>query len=161
MPIITSELKYYESTDNLGGGFVATEIISGELHNLFDAIGSNDAVIGDISYRCIYFKNTNVSLTLASALIYIVSDTLSDDSTIAIGLGTSDINGIEQSIVNEYAQPLGITFTELTGENNGLLIGHLISGAHKAIWLRRTILPDAAAVSNDSCSISVKGDTAG
>ena len=68
MPIIASELKYFESTNNLGGSFVATEILDNTLHNLFDVVETIESEAGAINYRCIYVKNTNLTLTLALGL---------------------------------------------------------------------------------------------
>jgi len=161
MPIVANELKYYESTNNLGGAFVATEIVDNVLHNLFDVVESSEAEVGAVNYRCIYLKNTNLSLVLANALVYIQSDTPYAKSTLGIGLGTSAINDTEQTIIDETTAPIGVTFNEAVGSEFGLLIGDLPANTTKALWLRRTIAADSNATTDDTCSIGLQGDTAG
>ncbi|QIW90290.1 hypothetical protein OLCHANIL_00207 [Vibrio phage V05] len=75
MPIVTGDLKFKKSLhvvaagpgngnthdleiDSLGGGISATELVSGELHGLFDAVPSAEAASGRVEYRLIYVQKT-------------------------------------------------------------------------------------------------------
>jgi len=160
MSIIASEIKYFQSTNNLGGALVATEIVSNTVHNLFDVVPTLGAQNGQTGYRCIYIKNTNATLTLQNAVAFILAATTSTKSTLSIGLGTSAINGVEQTISNKTTAPLGVTFSSAVGFDFGVALGDLAAGDTRAIWLKRVIDADTNATSNDFGSISVQGDTA-
>jgi len=161
MPITASEIKYYESTNGLGGAITANEITTAQLHNVFDYVSSGEASAGDIEYRCVYVKNTNGStLTLKAALVYILANTPSGTTTCGVGLGTSGVGGTEQVIPSESVAPAAVTFNEAEGVGAGLLMGDIPADSYHAIWLRRTISVGTLATSSDNMSISVTGDSA-
>ena len=162
MPIVATDIKYSLSgggsnpspAASLGGARSSTEADAG----IFDNVSSAEAVAGDIEYRCIYVLNNHGSLTLQGAKIWVQSNTPSSDTTIDIGLGTSAINGTEQTVADEQTAPTGVTFSAPANEGAGLSIGDLGSGQHKAIWIRRTVTAGASAAS-DGFTLRVKGDT--
>lgn len=162
MPIDSTDIKYRLSgggsntspAASLGGARSSTEADAG----IFDTVASAEAVAGDVEYRCIYVLNNHGSLTLVGAKLWIQTNTPSGDTTIDIGLGTSAVNGTEQTVADEQTAPTGVTFSAPTNEAGGLSLGDLGSGQHKAIWIRRTITAGAAAA-NDSFLLRVKGDT--
>ena len=168
MPIVASELKYYESTfvgsggvGSLGGAITAIEIPDNTLHNIFDVVESAEAIAGAVNYRCIYVKNTNgASLALANPLIYIQTISSYVKNTLGLGLGLSGINGVESSIANESTAPVGVVFNTVAGTPNGLAFpADLPAGEHMAIWISRTVQADSAAQSNITASIALQGDT--
>ena len=159
MPITADEIKYFESTNNLGGAITAVEVVDATLHNLFDLVSSDGALLGETNYRCIYVKNVNTSLTLIEALLYIVANTPLTSTELAIGVGTSINGGVEQIIPDEDTAPPGVVFSDLIGSGNGLPLGNLITGGHQAIWLRRIVAVDASAAAGDGATISVQGNT--
>lgn len=167
MPVASNEIKFYLSgggansdvNASLGGAKSSVEITTATLHNLFDVVSSAEASAGDVEYRCIYVENTNGTDSLLSAAAYISSNTPSTDTTIDIGLGTSAIDGIEQTIANESAVPAGVAFSAPATLGAGLSIGNLTAGQHKAIWIRRTVNAAAASYSGDTATINVGGDT--
>lgn len=167
MAVLNTEIKFYlsggaansDANASLGGAKSSTEITSAQLHNLFDVVTSAEASAGDTEYRCIYVENTNGTDSLLSSAAYISSNTPSADTTVDIGLGTSAIDGTEQTVANESTAPAGVTFSAPATLGAGLSIGDLTAGQHKAIWVRRTVNAAANAYNNDTATINVGGDT--
>jgi hypothetical protein len=164
MPIVSSDLKYRLSGGaansdpalSLGG---AKSSVDAPL-NLFDDVSSSEALSGDTEYRCFYIHNNHGTLTLQSAVAWVQSNTPSVDTDVAIGLGTSSINGTEQTVANENTAPSGVSFSAPTSKGTGLSIGNIPAGQHKAIWVRRTAAPNSQAYNNDTFTLRVEGDTA-
>ena len=168
MPITSTDLKFHlsggaaNSDPNaaLGGAISTTQIVDATVANLFDNVSSAESAAGDTEYRCFYVKNTHATLTLQAAKVYIQTNTPSADTSAEIGLGTSAVNGTEQSVANESTAPSGVTFSTAAGSGNALSIGNIPAGQHKAIWLKRIVNAAAAAYNSDSVIIRVEGDTA-
>lgn len=162
MAIVNTDIKYCLSggwsnpspSASLGGGRSSTEADNG----IFDNGSSAEAVAGDVEYRCVYVLNDHGSLTLLGAKLWVQTNTPSADTNVEIGLGTSAVNGTEQTISDENTAPTGVSFSAPSSEGAGLTIGDLGSGQHKAIWIKRTVTAGAAAT-NDSFVLRVKGDT--
>ena len=102
--------------------------------------------------------NNHGTLSLIGAKVFIQTNTPSSDTDVAIGLGSSAINGTEQTVADESTAPSGVAFSAPTTFAGGLAIGDLAAGAHKAVWVRRTVNAGAAAYS-DSFTLRVQGDT--
>lgn len=145
---------------SLGGIKSTTEIVAATVQNLFDNVSGAESAAGDVEYRCFYVHNSHATLTLQNAIAFINTDTPSTDSDIELALGTSAVNGTEQTVANESTAPTGVTWESASGEVNALTIGDIPPGEHKALWLKRTITSSASAYSSDSAIIEVKGDTA-
>ena len=166
MPIVGTDIKEYRSTfsnggiDSLGGAITATEIVDNTTHNIWDLVSSTESSSGDTEYRCIYMKNTHGTLTLQSAKVWIQTQTPSTDTSVEIGLGTSAVNGTEQTVANESTAPSGVTFSTAANEGAALSIGNVPAGQHKAIWIKRIVSAAAAAANDDSYVLSYAGDTA-
>ena len=126
--------------------------------NYFDDVSSAEASAGDTEYRCVYVHNAHATLTLIGAKVFIQTNTPSSDTDVAIGLGSSAINGTEQTVADESTAPTGVSFSAPTTFAGGLAIGDLAAGAHKAVWVRRTVNAGAAAYA-DSFTLRVQGDT--
>ena len=162
MPIVSTDIKYRLSggasnTDPaaaLGGAKSSTDAAS----TIFDDVSSAEATAGDIEYCCIYVHNNHGSLTLQGAKIWIQTQTPSADTDVAIGLGSSAVNGTEQTVANEGTAPTSVTFSAPSSFAGGLTIGDIPAGQHKAVWVRRTVNAGAAAAS-DSFALRVQGDT--
>ena len=126
--------------------------------NYFDDVSSAEASAGDTEYRCVYVHNNHGTLSLIGAKVFIQTNTPSSDTDVAIGLGSSAINGTEQTVADESTAPTGVSFSAPTTFAGGLAIGDLAAGAHKAEWVRRTVNAGAAAYA-DSFTLRVQGDT--
>jgi hypothetical protein len=166
MPIVAADIKEYRSTfsasgvDSLGGAITATEVTDNTTHNIWDVVSSAESSAGDTEYRCIYVKNTHASLTLQSAKVWIQTQTPSSDTSIEIGLGSSAVNGTEQTVANENTAPTSVTFSTAANEGAALSIGNIPNGQHKAIWIKRIVGSSATAANDDSYVLSYAGDTA-
>lgn len=145
---------------SLGGAISTTQIVAASLHNLFDIVSGDEASAGDVEYRCFYIKNAHGTLAMQNTEIWVQTETPSGDSDEEIGLGTSAINGTEQTVANEATAPSGVTFAQANGEGASLSIGNIPAGQHKAIWIKRTITASAAAVNSDASVLRVKCETA-
>lgn len=163
MPIISTDIQYRlsggaaNSDQNaaLGGAKSSNSATTA----IFDDVSSAESSAGDTEYRCVYVHNNHGSLTLQSAVIWVQTNTPSADTTVDIGLGTSAINGTEQTVANENTAPTSVTFSAPSSFGAGLSIGNIPAGQHKAVWVRRTVTAGAAAAA-DSFTLRVQGDTA-
>ncbi len=168
MPIVSTDIKFHLSggaansdpSAALGGAISTTQIVDATVANLFDNVGGGEAAAGDTEYRCFYVKNNHGSLSLQSSKVWIQTNTPSTDTSVEIGLGTSAINGTEQTVANEGTAPSGVSFSSANGEANGLSIGSIPAGQHKAVWVKRIVTAGASAYNADSVIIKVQGDTA-
>ena len=161
MAIVSTDIQYRLSggasnavtASSLGG--VKSSVAAS---NYFDDVSSAEASAGDTEYRCVYVHNNHGTLSLIGAKVFIQTNTPSSDTDVAIGLGSSAINGTEQTVANESTAPTGVSFSAPTTFAGGLAIGDLAAGAHKAVWVRRTVNAGAAAYA-DSFTLRVQGDT--
>ncbi len=161
MAIIATDINYRLSggaanattITSLGGAKSSVAMPTG----IFDAVTSAEAAAGLTEYRCIYVHNNHATLALLAAEIWIQANTA--NTRIAIGLGTSAINGTEQTVANEATAPAGVTFaTTPVNLATGLVIGDIPAGQSKAVWLRR-IVTAGAALATDTFTLRVQGDT--
>ncbi len=162
MPIASTDIKYRLSggaanadpTLSLGGAKSSTEAAS----NLLDAVSSAEALAGDIEYRCYYVHNAHATLTLENAVAWLSANTPSADTTLDIGVGTSAVNGTEQTVANENTAPVGVTFSAAATEGAAVALGNIPPGQHRSVWIRRTVNASTAAT-NDTATLVAKGDT--
>lgn len=162
MPILANEIKYFKSSSGvgLGGAISATQITTGVLNNLFDDVSSAEGVTGKTEYRCFYVKNTNATIDLISAIIFIATNTASADTEMTIGLGTAAIDATEQTIPNEATAPAGVVFDLAEDVANALAIGTLTAnGSYKSIWVKRVVDAGAVAAASDSATFTTQGET--
>jgi hypothetical protein len=160
MSVVAGDIKFYltptgnaDPNLSLGGAGQGSEIGSA-IHNIFDRVSPLEAQDGDIEYRAIDVKNTNVADTLYDAVIWISGETTSADTTIDIGLDTTT-----QTVINESTAPSGVSFSKPITQGTGLVIGDLAPNATKRVWLRRTVTAGASILGSDSGAITVTGGT--
>lgn len=162
MAIVSTDIKYRLS----GGASNADPLLSlgGTKSNtdasatIFDDVSSAEATAGDTEYRCVYVHNNHGSLTWIGPKIWIQVNTPSGDTDIAIGLGSSVVNGVEPTVADEQTAPAGVVFSAPASFAGGLSLGDIPPGQHKAVWIRRTVNPAAAAYA-DSFTLRAQGDT--
>lgn len=159
MPIASSDIKYYKTTNNLGGAKTANEVANATLAEIFANTSSAEALTGSVRFACIYVENTHASLTLSVVKQWLVSNTPSTDTHCQIGLGSSGVDGTEQTITDENDAPTGVTFSDAIDEDNAILLPDLAAGEHQAIWIRWETDANAAAINVDNAVIRIKGDT--
>lgn len=171
MPIVSSDIVLRLSggdtntvAANSLGGVISSQaggiITTNVLNNIWDDVTGAESSPGDVEYRGIYVKNAHGSLTLTSAVIWISSNTTSTNDEVDIAIGSSAVNGTEQTIANESTAPTGgVTFSHPTTFGAGLSLGNLPFGQHRAVWLRRTVDASAGAKDNNAYTLSVQGET--
>lgn len=184
MPIVTGEILFKFSVSaaagnttvgtaagSLGDQISTTQITDASLNNLFDDVsGDENAASAVVDYRCFFVHNSNASLTLQSAVVWLTADVtngvdvaLGVDPTAASAIGSASAQAV--AIASETTAPAGVTFTNyvaagaLSSKAQGLSLGNIAAGSCKAIWVRRTSA-NRAALNNDGCTIRVEGDTA-
>lgn len=135
------------------GGAKSSVSASTAVDGLFDTVSPAEATAGDVEYRCVYLHNANASSTMLATVAWISANTPSPSTDLAIGLGTSAVNGTEQTVANENTAPAGVTFGAAASQGAGLAVGSLAPGEHRALWLRRTVSAGAAATANDTWSL--------
>lgn len=127
---------------------------------LYDNLSVAELAAGDVEYRCHYVKNAHSTLTLTNAVLWINSNTPSNLTTLAVGLGTSAINGTEQVVADESTAPTGVTFAAAVNKAGGIALGDLAPGASRAVWTRRTASSGSVSVPVvDPCTFRVEGET--
>lgn len=97
---------------------------------------------------------------MQNSVIWIQSNTTSADTSIEIGLGSSAVNGTEQTVANESTAPTGVTFSAPSSQGTALSIGNIPPGEHKAVWVKRIVNAGAVAYNNDAATIRCLCDTA-
>ena len=160
MPVTPAEIKFYltpggnsDPAASLGGSGQGSEIGAG-LHNIFDHVTPDEAVAGDVEYRAIDVKNSNISDTLFDAVAYISSQTTSSDDAIEVAYEDG-----EQSVADESTAPTGLTFSAPTSKAEGVSLGDIVSGGTKRIWLKRTVTAGAASTASSSGELTIVGGT--
>lgn len=168
MAIVSTDIKFYlaggasnsDPNASLGGAISSTEITTATVNNLFDRVTGAESSAGDTEYRSFYVKNTHGILTLQSAVIWIVSNTPSTDTTIDIGLAAEGANATLATIGNESTAPTSVSFSAPSSAGTGLSLGDLAAGQRYGIWVRRTVNASASAYADDNVVLRVQGDTA-
>lgn len=161
MPIISTDIQYRLSggaanssaAASLGGAKSTTVVPSA----LFDDVSGAESAAGDIEYRCFYVHNNHGTLALQNAKLFIQANTTGN--RLAVGVGTSAINGTEQTVADEQTAPSGVTFSQPADFASGISLGTIPAGQHKAVWVRRTVGAGTSA-NNDTYNFRVQGDTA-
>lgn len=141
------------------GGAKSSNAYSSAVDGLFDAVSAAEAVAGRVEYRCVYLHNANASDLMTAARVWVNSNTPLAGTTLDIGVGTSAVNGTEQTIANETTAPSGVTFSAPGSAAAGLALGNIPAGQHKAIWLRRTVNAGAGASANDAWELGFDAET--
>lgn len=141
------------------GGAKSSAAVSASVDALFDSVSAAEAVAGDVEYRCIYLHNANGADTMTAARVWVSANTPLAGTTLEIGVGTSAVNGTEQTIANESTAPSGVTFSAPSAAASGLALGNIPAGQHKAIWLRRTVTAGAGNSANDTWTLGFDAET--
>jgi hypothetical protein len=167
MSIVAENLDFFLSggatnTDpnaSLGGIISSTEVVDNSLSNLFDEVTGDEHTAGDISYRCIYFKNSSAE-TAYNVKLWIESNTTGADSAITIGLDLAGVNGTADTIPDEKTAPdPAVTFVTADGQANALSLGNMTAGQVYAFWIKRVITAGSTPQANDTAQLKIYVDT--
>lgn len=158
MAVLPSDIAYKQSldTDSLGGG-ISSNVVPTGLNLYFGDVDQAEAETGSTAYRCFYVENNSALDTLLNTILYISVRTPSPSTFCELGLGTSGLNGVEQSISDESIAPVGVTFFA-TSEAQPLNIGALGPGEFYPVWIKRVVQPEAVGAANDNVILAVKGN---
>ena len=158
MAVLPEDIKYYESVDvDSLGGAISISVVPTGLNLYYNDVAYQEATDGSTAYRCFYVKNTNATDTLGATVIYIEVRTNNPSTSCELGLGSSGLNGDEQSITGENIAPVGVTFFS-TSQPTPLSIGDLAAGEYYPVWIKRVVNSEASGVSVDSVTLAVDGD---
>lgn len=162
MPILTTDIQYRLSGGATNGSPIASlggvKSSNAAPSTIFDGVDAGESAAGDIEYRCIYVHNAHTSLTLYNAFAWLPLNTPSTSTLLEIGVGTSAVNGTEQTVADENTAPSGVTFGVGATKGAGVALGDIPAGQGRSVWLRRTVTAAAAAIS-DGFTIKVEGET--
>lgn len=146
MVVVDSDLQILKSAHTAGGidslgGQMTELIVTDSLEILWDGIKSSElssSVVGEYEVRCVYIANKTLTQeTLENVQIYFEQNTASPYTDIDLGIGTSAVGDVEQTVTDENTLPSNIGWTFARGEENAQLIGDIEPGKGKAVWLRR------------------------
>lgn len=141
------------------GGVKSSSVAPTTVDGLFDPVTAAQALAGLVEYRAIYLHNSNATLAMTNAVVFVSANTPLAGTTIDIGVGTSGINGTEQTIANEATAPTAVSFSAPSTAVTGLALGSIPLGQHMAIWIRRTITAGAASSANDTFTLGYQCET--
>lgn len=148
MPILPNDIQYFLSggagnTDpnlSLGGAVSTTRFIGNPGRaNLFEDVSESESAQGSTKYRCLYLKNNHATIIMQNTKFFVNTNTQSIDDTISIGIGTSVLNGIEQTIADENTAPIGVVFSAPTTNETGLNLNSILPGETQALWFQRIV----------------------
>ncbi len=159
MAVLPTDLRWYTSLDanSLGGG-ISTTLVSTGINGFFDDVDYPEALAGSTAYRCMYIKNESLTDTYTAPEVYIATLTPSPSTYCELGLGSSGLNGTEQSIVSEEIAPVGVSFVAPSDALPLVLGSDLGPGEYFPIWVKRVVEPEASGASNDYVVIGLRGD---
>jgi hypothetical protein len=165
MPIASADILYRLSGGAANsspltslGGVQSTAAVAGT--DILDDVTSAEAAAGRTEYRCVYVRNNHGSLTLYAPFAWLNSNTPNTGTEVTIGLGTSAVNGTEQSVANETTAPAGVTFSLAASKGAGLALENLGPGQSRAVWIKRVVTAGAPSIASDPFVLRVEGDTA-
>jgi predicted phosphodiesterase len=164
--ILPADIRFYlsggyfntEPINSLGGEISSFQLVSGTLNGLFDRVDTAEAEIGDTEYRCIYLRNTSQTRKLLATRIWIETGTASADTSIAISIGSSGINGTEPIIPDEGVAPPMNFFEIPLSEPSEPNIGDLYAGDHVALWVRWYVNTGTTSIADDFAVLRIDGD---
>lgn len=149
---------------SLGKYISTTQLVDNTLNNLFDDITGDENAQAIVDYRCIFIHNNHATLTLMSAVAWILSD-VTGGATIAIATDNIAASAIASAapqaatIANETTAPAGIgVFAMPVTKATGIPLGNIGPGQCRAIWIRRTAA-NTPPLNNDGMQLRVEGDT--
>jgi len=150
---------------SLGLYISTTQIVTATLNNLFSDVTGVANAASAVDYRCIFVHNSNSSITLQNAAVYISSQVaggtvlaIATDNIAPSPIGTSSAQAFQASTVNTSPGGSASAFSSPSTTGGALNLGNIPAGYCKAIWVQRTAA-NTGAVNNDGGTLVVFGDT--
>jgi hypothetical protein len=141
---------------SLGGAKSSQQMKDDMLDSLFDPISITQRISGHTDYYCVYVNNNSSSSQYSNVQIWFTVV----PSYITMGLGTSPINGTEQTIATDQTPPAGVSFSRPLSYDTSINIGNLPAQQHKAVWFRRIIPAGTMPRGSVLTRFKVEGDNA-
>lgn len=139
-------LKFFKTTNGLGGAVTAAESISATLNDIFDRFTGKETTDGGVFYACVYLKNDHATDEAVDVESFIETETAHAGVNISLAKGSSAINAEEQTIANENTAPAGVVFEDTDTTNTGeavadiiVSLGNIPAQETGVLWLRVTI----------------------
>jgi hypothetical protein len=146
------------------GGYASTTVwLGGVLHDLFGPITGDQNAAMAVDYRCLFVCNKNSSLAWTSVKFWITHQA-TGGAEVAVGVDPTPATPLNHAgtqavvIATVSTPPSGVVFSAPADKASGLDLGDLGAGFCRAVWVRRAA-QDNAAVTTDSCSVRVEGET--
>jgi hypothetical protein len=117
-------------------------------------VSSQESNDWDTEYRCIYVVNTHASLTLQNAKVWISSNTPSSSTEIQIGLGSSAINGTEQTPGSESTTPSGVTFSLAASGHTSVQKSGLFNASSSGTMTHENTFTAVTLATNDQLQVT-------
>lgn len=142
---------------SLGGAISSVTVTAG---TIFDNVSGDEALAGDMEYRCVYIKNNDANATgWMNPIIWVSTDAPGPDN-IYIALGGEGKNGTAETVGNEGTPPTGESFTQPTTKSGGLSLAvTMTQNEYYPVWIRRSVPASSTAYNSDGFTLSIEGDT--
>jgi hypothetical protein len=177
MPLISSDVDLYYSlktgaagnsaastaAESLGKYISTTPIVTATLYNLFPTLTGDQNAASASDYKCFFVRNKHATLTALSTVLWL-SGLTANSVVYSIGVDTNAASAIGASaaqaaqIATTANAPAGVTFTAPTTKLTGIVIGDILAGQCRAVWVRRTAA-NTPALNNDSITLNLDCDT--
>ena len=122
-------------------------LVSNPIGTLFGQVTGTMSLVGDVQYRCCYFKNLHPTLNANDIRLYLhVPAPLPQLIAIGVdpaGAGNGTSTGVAGTIASADTAPAGVVFSAPTQAATGIQLGSLGPGQSIAFWQRRTVPPMA------------------
>ena len=160
--------RYYSGTGSsatpggsLGGAITANEIGNSVINAVWDDVTIGEADAGDVEYRCFYLKWLGAD-TIQNVVMFLSSKAHGPQDSVFIGKGTAAKNAVEQSIINETANPTGIAFDNPGSRSTAILVASSMSqNDFQSIWLKRTVEAGSPVINLEDYEIEIQFDPPG
>ena len=150
MSILASDIQIFKSSQPAsdGGAISSTQIVDGTLNNLFPDTTGDQAAVGSVLYRKVFFKNNHSTLTLTAPVVWVATEPQSQESIdIGPALSHDDVDGT------------AISYSQSADKSVGIQVGDMAPGVSVGIWIRRTTPQKAVAFPASSVQLEIEGDT--
>lgn len=140
---------------SLGGAKSSVQVT---LATLFDSVADTESTAGRSEVRCVYLHNAHATIAWEDVVAWLTANTANSATNIQIGLGSSAANGVEQTVGAEQSTPVSVTFSSPSAKVDGLAVGDIPAGQHRALWFRRIVTAGSGA-STDTATLRAEGAT--
>ncbi len=156
------QLAQAVGNSSLGKYMATTELVGGQVGQLFDLVTASQAGAGYTDYRCVALVNRSATDTALNASLFLVDP--ASGGTYSLGLdpvGIVDHNAAlaqGTSVGTKVTAPAGVTFTQPTS-SAVLAVGDLAPGKCVLVWIRCVITAATPGTSSDLVTLWARAET--